>query len=375
MTAATTAWVRARSAWDSSGTPALATARHLADTVTATGPGRQVFSAGPLRIAYGGYRAGHRHVLPFLQERARAAGLPTGPVAAEPVSRGGPDVDVLALGCSARRAAALPSGGAVIAPFRVHLVLPLAASGLPQPVVVSRKERQRFARERVRRGWALEVTRSSHDFGDFYHRMHLPTMARRHGAAARSVGLRAARETILAQGLLFFVTEHGERRAGMLCRLDRTRRVLTLRLAGVLHGAPEHYRSGIFMATYLLIAEWAAGQGVERVDLSGSEPFLSKGILQFKRKLHPRVELPPDHFAHKRLWLGVRRDSPAVRDLLAANPVLAMRGSGRFDAVYFHDARRPPRTDLRWEGLGLGAVHHLDLDAFLAGLPTAGGVR
>ncbi|MFF3751420.1 hypothetical protein ACFYYH_13325 [Streptomyces sp. NPDC002018] len=375
MTTVTAAWERARFAWDGSDSRALSTARHLVDTVTATRLAWQVFHAGPLRIAYGGYRAGHSHVLPFLQERARAAGLATGSLTAEPAGRRAPEADILAVGCSDRRALALPPAGAIIAPFRVHLVLPLAAAGQPQPVVVSRKERQRFAREHIRRGWALEATRSSADFGYFYRRMHLPTMARRHGDAARSVGPRAAHDTILAQGMLFFVTEHGERRAGMLCRLDRTRRTLTLRLAGVLDGAAEHYRSGVFMATYLLIARWATDQGIERMDLSGSEPFLSKGILQFKRKLHPRVELPPNHFANKRLWLGVRRDSPAVRELLTANPVLALGRPGRFEAVYFHDARRPPRTDLRWEGLGISAARHVDLDGFLAGLPKDGGPR
>ncbi|MFC9327326.1 hypothetical protein [Kitasatospora sp. NPDC057015] len=375
MTPATAAWERARFAWAGSGNRVLATARHLSDTATAGRDGWQLFQAGPLRIGYGGYRAGQRHVLPFLRERARAAGLATGGLTTEPAGRSLPDADLVALGCPPGRAAALPSAAAIVAPFRVHLVLPLAEAGRPRPVVVSRKERQRFARERVRRGWELEVTRSGADLDYFHQRMHLPTMASRHGDDARSVGLRAAHDAILARGVLFFVTENGERRAGMLCRLDGTGRVLTLRLAGVLDGAPEHYRSGIFMATYLLIARWAADRGVERLDLSGTEPFLSKGILQFKRKLHPRVELPPDHFAHKRLWLGVRRDTPAVRDLLTANPVLTLASSGRIEAVYFHDARRAPRTDLRWEGLGLGAARHVDLDGFLAGLPTAGGPR
>jgi hypothetical protein len=254
-------------------------------------------------------------------------------------------------------------------------VLSLAGAGTQQPILVSRKERQRFARERVRREWRLEATRDPADFSHFYSRMHLPTMARRHGDATRSVGPALARDVILANGMLFFVTERGRRCAGMLCRLDRDSDTLTLRLAGVLDGASEHYRSGIFMAMYLLIAEWAAAKGVERVDLSGCEPFLSKGILQFKRKLHPRIELPANHFAAKRLWIGVRRDSPAIRDLLTANPVVAIRPSGRFEALYFHDAQRPPRTDLRWEGINISAARHVDLDAFLAGLPVGGGVQ
>lgn len=374
MTTSSTRWERARFGWDTSGNRALATARHLADTARSAGPGWQTFRAGPVTVAYGGYPAGRSHVLPFLRERAEAAGLATGESRAGAPGGRLPDAAALvALGCSARRAAALPTAGAVVAPFRVHLVLPLAVAGERRPVVVSRKERQRHARERVARGWKLEPTRSEDDFEYFYQRMHLPTMARRHGEATRSVGPGLARDAILARGVLFFVTEHGERRAGMLCRLDRPGRTLTLRLAGVLDGADEHYRSGVFMAMYILIAQWAAEQGFARLDLSGCEPFLSKGILQFKRKLHPHVELPPNHFAAKRLWIGARRDTPAVRDLLAANPVLTMGPAGRFEAVYFHDARRPPRTDLRWEGLNIAAARQVDLDTFLAGLPTGPG--
>ncbi|MEK8146029.1 hypothetical protein NKH18_47120 [Streptomyces sp. M10(2022)] len=113
----------------------------------------------------------------------------------------------------------------------------------------------------------------------------------------------------------------------MLCRLEG--RTLTLRLAGVDSGGAHAYSSGTYMAMYVLILQWAAEHGLTRVDLSGCEPFLSKGIFQFKRKIHPEVALPDNHFANKRLLLRVRRDSPEVRDFLTANPLLGFgQGSG-----------------------------------------------
>jgi hypothetical protein len=153
----------------------------------------------------------------------------------------------------------------------------------------------------------------------------------------------------------------------MLCRWASRTRTLTLRLAGVDGGAAEHYRSGAFTALYPLILEWAAQHGVRTVNLSGCEPFLSKGIFQFKRKLHPRVVLPASHFGGKRLLLRVLRDSARVRDFLVANPVIAESADGGLDAVYFHDEQRPARLDHRWEGVGLRAARLVHLSSFLAG--------
>ena len=157
----------------------------------------------------------------------------------------------------------------------------------------------------------------------------------------------------------------------MLCRLEGS--TLVVRLAGVEAGGEEPYRSGTYMAMYVLILQWAAEQGLTRVDLSGCEPFLSKGIFQFKRKMHPEVTLPDNHFREKRLVLRVLRDTPEVRDLLTANPVLTSGTHGGLEAVYFHDPDRPARTDLRWQCPGVSSQRTLDLDEFLDGWPGPPG--
>jgi hypothetical protein len=168
--------------------------------------------------------------------------------------------------------------------------------------------------------------------------------------------------------VLFFLRERGDRVAGMLCR--REPGTLVLRLAGVRDGAEDAYRSGTYIALYVSILDWTARNGVSTVDLSGSEPFLSKGIFQFKRKLHPDMRWPATHFAGKRLWLCVRRDTPAVRDFLVANPVLAPAGDG-FEALYFHDRDRLARRDLQWRTGGVVGCRTVDLDAFLGGSACA----
>jgi hypothetical protein len=327
---------------------------------------------GAVSLAYLGLPEGLQHVLPFLEQQRDPGGGParrTGRwIPWHVVARGRwlPDTDLVVVGTTARRVRRLPPHRATISPLRIHLVVPVVPDVAAMRRRVSTKDRQHFARQRGALDWRLEATSDPADFAHFYHRFHLPTMRLRHGAATRSVDESTAYERILRHGRLFFVTQSGRRVAGMLCHWQPRGATLTLRLAGVLDGASEHYRSGALLATYLLLQEWAAGHGVRRMDLSGCEPFLSKGIFQFKRKLHPEVVLPGNHFAHKRLWLQVRRDGPAVRDLLVANPVIVIGADG-LEALYFHDRQRPPRLDLRWQGTTILRQRLVDLDEFLAG--------
>ena len=367
---------RIRYAWHNSHHPALARLRRWADDapirlpyVTSRLPGH------PLVLGYAGLTDGLTHVLPFLEERR--GGNPdqvsreTAYVSRRALEQGVelPDCDLLAIGMLSHRANRLPRERALVLPLRVHLVVPVVSDPQEMRRRISRKERQQAARGFRERGWTLEVTGSDADFDHFYDAIHLPTMAHRHGPAARSMDREMARECLLRRGVLLLLREGDQRIAGMLCRYGPASDTLTLRLAGVLEGRQQHYDHGALAAMYSALIEWAAGQGIRRLDLSGCEPFLSKGIFQFKRKFHPQVELPRTHFRDKRLWLGIRRDTPAVRDLLVANPFLVAADDtpDTWHAVYFHDALRPPRRELRWECPRVTAAHEVDLDAFMAG--------
>ncbi|WP_329007433.1 GNAT family N-acetyltransferase [Micromonospora rifamycinica] len=361
--------------WQNSTRPWVVGVHHTVDAVRHRRP-RATESvpadAGPA-LAYAGLTEGLDHVLPFLEQQRG----PTGRRRRQLTSwadifsgRAVPAADILAAGCLPGRVPSGPVPRSLTLPLRITLVVPLGEDAAGVLRRVSRKARQQHARELRSRSRSLEVATLDQDFALFYDRMHLPTMQRRHASATRSVSRATAHQCLFRGGVLFFLQESGERVAGMLCRQEGNG--LVIRLAGVRDGAEEPYRSGTYMAIYILILQWAADQGLARVDLSGCEPFLSKGIFQFKRKLHPEVTLPRNHFAGKRLWLHVRRDTPPVRDFLAANPMLVTVPGGGLEAVYFHDAHRPPRTDLRWETPGVHGHRMVDLDAFMAGEPLAG---
>ncbi|MEU2309386.1 hypothetical protein [Streptomyces misionensis] len=285
-----------------------------------------------------------------------------------------PDCDLLAVGTTVDRALRLPRERSLVLPFRLHLVVPVVADSEEMRRRISRKERQRSDRQFRARGWTVETSTSVADFHHFYDAIHLPTMRRRHGRSARSMDEDMARECLLRRGVMLFLREGDRRVAGMLCRYGPGASTLTVRLAGVLDGAEEHYANGALAALYPALIDWAGQHGLRRLDLSGCEPFVSKGIFQFKRKFHPLVELPRTHFRDKRLWLSVRRDTPAVRDFLVANPVIAEdpAAPGRWHALYFHDAERPARRTLPWQCPNVTTARDIDLDSFLSSARRAG---
>ncbi|MDT8914688.1 GNAT family N-acetyltransferase [Amycolatopsis sp. PS_44_ISF1] len=321
---------------------------------------------GPV-LAYAGIDDGLRHVLPYAEQR-RGETRRRRRHRSTWARLDAAEADLLFVGYLAGSPPAPAGRAQVDLPFRVHLVVRPGNDPAAVPARLSRKARQQYQREQRSRDRSLEVATGRADFEYFYHRMHVPTMRRRHGDAARSEPFALARHSLFGRGVLFFLREHGERVAGMLCR--REPGALVLRLAGVLGGGADAYRTGTYLGLYVAILAWAADNAVPEVDLSGTEPFLSKGIFQFKRKLHPLVRLPANHFAGKRLRLCVRRDTPAVRDFLVANPVLVPAGRG-FEAWYFRDAGRAPRLDLQWRTEGVHGHRIVDLGGFLGGAPCA----
>ncbi|MBT2415466.1 hypothetical protein J7I94_33870 [Streptomyces sp. ISL-12] len=311
--------------------------------------------------------------LPFLEERRAVHVGPA--VRRTTAAEGRADTpDLLVIACTAAKARRLPSHRALLLPLRLSLQVPLGG-GTPPLARVSAKDRGYYRRQRTRRSWTLERATSTADFDFFYDRMHRPTMAHRHGAAARSEPRRSAYSCIFRGGALLFLRESGTRVAGMLCKWEPARRKLVIRLAGVLDGDTAHYRSGVSMALYIEVLDWAARHRAEIVDLGGCEPFLSKGTFQFKRKIHPEVSLPANHWGGQRVWLRARRDSAPLRDFLVSNPPVSIDGRGLLRPVYFHDHDRPPRTELRWRTPGLAEPLFVDLDQFLAGTPHARPTR
>ncbi|MFJ8149479.1 hypothetical protein ACIQ6R_31205 [Streptomyces sp. NPDC096048] len=365
---------RLRYTWNNSRHPAWRAARRALDDAPARV--HAVVSherRGRLNIAYVGLSAGRTNILQLLEQQRDTLGMSTvghehALVAWRDLARGAlPPADLVVIGAEAARLSRLPASRSITAPFRVHLTV-----GIPEGLdalerQISKRERWQFRRDRALHDWAWTEDSSPRALDFFYQRMHLPTMATRHGDRSRTETWPVARHAILPHGSLFFLTDAGERRAGVLCHWSADGTTLTTRLLGVLDGDERLYRDGTFKAVYHHLLRWAREHGVPRVDFYGTEAFISKGIFQWKRRLGPRVELPPNHFSTKRIRLYPRRDTAVLRDFLVSNPLLAHRADGSLAPVYFTDEQRPPRLDLSARCPGLPAPHTVHLDSFFHG--------
>ncbi|AZS89604.1 hypothetical protein ELQ87_39185 [Streptomyces griseoviridis] len=362
--------------WRNNGHPLLTRVRAVWDS-----RGGAVFPSvrsdlGEVSVGYSGLSEGLAYTLEFTELRReqatkesarRTEGQVTGGQLRSPARL--PDTDIVIVGTSAAHARRLPAGSSLIVPMRVHFVVDLDDGPEAVHRRISKREREQFSRIRRAHRWSWDLDSSPEWFDVFYDRYYRPTMFRRHGTRERTEAKDVAYECLFRTGRMFVLSQDGERVGGALCHWDRVGRVLTLRLLGVADGTQQHYSSGAFKAIYHFLIDWSARNGVRRLDFQGTEPFLSKGTYQWKRRFGTRVIQPPNHFGAKRLWFHVRRDTPAVRDFLAANPLLAETPRGQLEAVYFQDAERPPRLEYSAKSPGVEGIRHVDLDAFLA--PTA----
>jgi hypothetical protein len=156
--------------------------------------------------------------------------------------------------------------------------------------------------------------------------------------------------------------------AGALCAYDGARSTLTTRLLGVAGGDEQHYQSGAFKALYHLISDWCRRHGVRHLDLYAAPAWVGKGLFQWKRRLHPRVTLPPNRYRSLRVRVHVMHDREAVRDFLVATPLLTLDDSrDGLTATWFHDGRRPRRDDIKVGLPGVATERGVDLDDFMYG--------
>lgn len=359
--------------WRNSGNRPLTRLRTAWDTRGGAAFPAVLSELGDMSVSYSGLPEGVAYTLEFTELRreaedgrkaTRTVTELTGRQLRDPSLL--PDADIAIIGTSAEQARRMPRHASLIAPVRVHFVIDFDADADTVRGRISKRERWQFQRDMRQYGWGWEVVQDAAWFDFFYERMYRPTMYNRHGARERTEGCDVSYECLFRAGRLFRLTQNGEDIGGALCHWDAATGKLTLRLLGVVDGAQEHYDSGAFKAIYHLLIGWAADNGVKQLDFQGTEPFLSKGTYQWKRRFGTRVILPPNHFGEKRLWLQVRRDTPAVRNFLVDNPLLAEAEDGTLEGVYFYDPERPAKTKYSAKSPGVSRMRQIDLDVFLA---------
>jgi hypothetical protein len=231
-------------------------------------------------------------------------------------------------------------------PLRLHFMLDTSKGVAHAMKHVSRRERQNFARFRRAASWQWRESTDLREFLRFYREAYLPTMRQRHGEFGRVEPEDSAVDCVFRRGRFFVLSNEDGPVAGMACRWNGRRRRLTVRLLGVAGGETHRYSHGAMKLLYAYLIEWAADHGVETIDYQGAEAFLSKGTVQWKRRVSSMVVRAPNHFGCSTVRMYIRRDTDQVRDFLVANPLYTLDESGAFMPTYFFDDQRPARHDL-----------------------------
>ena len=350
--------------WRNLASPATSYAHVLVDRVSPSVP---VLSHASVPAPILGFKGPDtRYGLDFLEsQRDRAAGAdsrrrrkyqPTSPVA-----------DLLLQQYRRPPPAPDPSKPSIDLPLRVHFVIDTSQDLATSMATVSKREREQLSAIRRSANWSWELCDDPSVFRRFFHDFYTPTMIGRHGYYARTESERSAVATIFRRGPFFTLHRDGELVAGSACRWNARARRLTSRLLGLRAGAADLYRDGVLKTVYSFLIEWAvAASEVCVLDLQGCEPYLSKGTFQWKRRLASACVRAPNPLGDCTVRLTVQRDTPSLRDLLVANPLLTVADDAGLQATYFYDQQRPVRHDLSGNCQGIRGRVDLNLDNFLA---------
>lgn len=151
------------------------------------------------------------------------------------------------------------------------------------------RSRKSFAHNlaRVRRAELRpEVSHAAGDFEEFYERMYVPFIRRRHGTES-VVTNRARLRRCFRQGGLVWALQGEERVAGMLFRVRG--RTVDLVVLGAADGTLDALRDGAIFALDLFLLDHARTLGCSVIDFGGSRPSPADGLLLTKARWNARI--------------------------------------------------------------------------------------
>lgn len=241
----------------------------------------------------------------------------------------------------------LPKENAVILPFRLQFVLDVQGEWEEVEQRFRRDARRNDMRKAQKYGYEYEISHSGTDLEMFYRDMYLPTMEKRHGELAALLPRREAYQ-LLRHGWLFLTKRDGVYVAGGLCHTQRG--ILEFKEMGVLDGDEQLMREGAVGAMNYLRIRWAHQEGFKGVNLGECWPYLS-GIFQSKRKWGAVVSIPSHE--HKRIWIGIHRNTPAVSHFLKSNPCVIVDSKGELHGliVTCDPDNVPSQSEAMWRKL------------------------
>ena len=221
---------------------------------------------------------------------------------------------------------------------------------LPLDEIVTKNSSVKSDLRRIRKhSLNYEVTRNNGRLKDFYYNMYVPYISKVHERNANIVTY----DEIMAESQnldLLLVGKNGKFIAGILIIYEE--KEPRLWVIGIRDGNLEYVKDGAVGALYHFSLRYLEDNGFEKVKSGYSRPFLSNGILQYKKKLSQKIiGVSLHHFA-----LQVKTYSAEAKAFLQNNPfIFESQGSPhgaifvektkelipayfeKIDKQYFHD--------------------------------------
>lgn len=242
----------------------------------------------------------------------------------------------------------LPAKNAILLPRLVDQVLDTRGSweGLLQRFHKTiRRNELRLVRKY---GYEYEIFDKDADFEMFFHQMYRPSMITRHNRQASLFSYSKAYQ-FFKQGVLLLVRRQRTYVSGGICDIKRERGVVHFLIEGVINADQQLLAEGAQSALYYAVIHWANQHHYKAVDFEATEPYLTKGILQYKRKwgVEARVN------SNRRLWIGIHCLTPAVVQFLKDNPCITISDRGHLHGLFFTDEPDNVSADTReaWKKL------------------------
>ena len=195
---------------------------------------------------------------------------------------------------------------------------------------------------RVRKNKIIcEISRDVADLRVFYEGIYVPYILARHGNMSVPDGWDTLLRTAQGGELILAKDANGKILGGML--LGRNSKKIYARAVGLIGNEKTVLKTGVGSALYQACFERAAAHGYDRLGMGLTAPFLTDGILQFKKKWGLR--LLNEH--EQGIWLQFNHATAAVGSFLINNPFIYRDAGKIHGAVFTEDPQALGSESLR----------------------------
>jgi hypothetical protein len=230
---------------------------------------------------------------------------------------------------------------------------------------IARLLRRDSLRSDVRRtrnqGFQFSISRKKRELETFIREYHDPYVRKVHGFDSIEMDFQrllasCLNDEIPAPWELLKINLEGEWVAGMLL-VSRPDGAALMEL-GVKDADPAFVKRGALQAVYWLSIEYLRSQGHNRVSFMHARPFLRNGVLQYKLKYSPVLEIARPHDGYLLLF---NQENDVARETLLRESFLVYKGDG-LGAVWFSldSTASPDPSSISVDRLGIAGVKDIE---------------